>query len=106
MSSCSSRATNRTKSVSGNVLTLRRDSETVRVSGGDRLVFADGSVLVDTLLTAPNQTPAQLGALWDANRRTPVLAISLADVASDNVINAQVPPNINMSTAHAKLICK
>ena len=78
-----------TKSVSGNVLTLRRDSETVRVSGGDRLVFADGSVLVDTLLTAPNKTPAQLGALWDGQRRTPLLAISVAEVASDNVINAQ-----------------
>ncbi len=78
-----------TKLVNGSVLTLRLGSESVWVSGGDRLVFADGSVLVDTLLTAPNQTPAQLGALWDANRRTPVLAISLADVASDNVINAQ-----------------
>ncbi len=57
---------------------VRGDTESVLASTDDRLIFADGTVLVQDIVNLlPNQpspTPDNLAAKWSTNERTPGLA--------------------------------
>ena len=77
-----------TKIKIGSSLRLTRDAERVDVGQGDRLFFADGSVLVQHAMTAVSNNPSasttDLGVQWDAARGTPVQSVTTGTLALAN----------------------
>jgi Cadherin domain len=74
--------------LNSNSMRLSRGNEGVEVSVGDRLFFADGSVLVQPALTAiganPNASTTDLGGNWDPTRTTPGLSVTPGTLALAN----------------------